>query len=207
MSDPEASQQKQSSRFVPAAIALTGAGALALQPTLGEAGLLENALGMLRFFTIWSNIAAVVIMALVASGRHVAPGVLAALATALTVVGSVYWLLLSGDHHPVGLDRLTNQVFHTIAPAAILVWWLLATPAPPAIRPLIPAIMVPPLSYGLFAFIYGEISGFYAYFFLDLPAMGWPAFIASNIVLAMFFGLVGAGLLALKRVLARGRSA
>lgn len=190
-------------RYVPAGIAILGTIALAVQTTLGDDGVLDNALNLLRFFTIWSNVAACVIMALVAVGRPVAPSILAALATALAVVGLVYWTMLAGDHHPVGLDRLTNQVFHTIVPVATVTWWLRYAPTPRSISPHVPVIMVPPLSYGLFAFVLGELTGFYAYFFLDLPAMGWPSFVLSNIVLAVFFGVSGAGLLFIKRRLSR----
>lgn len=177
--------------------------ALAIQPSLGTGSALENALGLLRFFTIWTNIAACAVMGWIAMGRSVPRSIMAALATALTVVGLVYWGALAAEHHPVGIDRLTNQVFHTITPAATVAWWLRFTPPAPAILPLVPVIMVPPLSYGLFAFVLGELTGFYAYFFLDLPAMGWTNFLISNAVLAVFFALMGAGLLAIKRALHR----
>jgi len=58
--------------------------------------------------------------------------------------------------------------------------------------------MVPPLTYGAFAFVLGEMTGFYAYFFLDLPTLGWVQFLISNFVLAVFFALVGTGLVAIK---------
>ena len=74
-------------------------------------------------------------------------------------------------------------------------------------RALLPAVMVPPLTYGLFAFVHGELTGFYAYFFLDLPAQGPLGFVIANLVLAAFFAAVGAGLLAGKNALARKRAA
>ena len=177
--------------------------ALIVQPMLGDGTIPENTAGMLRFFTIWSNIAACAIFALIASGRTVPRAAMAALATALAVVGLVYWLLLSGDHHPVGWDRGTNQVFHTFGPVAGVAWWLRYTPPAPRIAPLLPAIMVPPLAYGAFALALGLTTGFYAYFFLDLSQMGWGPFLLSNLVLAVFFAAMGAGLLAAKNALHR----
>ena len=184
-------------------ICVLATGALWLQATLGDGSIPENAAGLLRFFTIWSNIAAAIVMGMLASGRSVPRGAMAALVTALTVVGVVYWTLLAADHHPVGLDRVTNQVHHTIVPVATLVWWFRFTPPSPAILPLVPSIMVPPLTYGAFAFILGEVTGFYAYFFLDLPRVGWVNFIVTNIVLATFFGFLGATLVAIKNALAK----
>ena len=190
-------------RLIAGAIAALTIAALAIQPWLGTGTPARNALGLLQFFTIWSNIAAAALLGWIAVGRRVPPAALAALATALTVVGLVYWALLAGEHHPAGIDRLTNQVYHTITPAAAVLWWLRYAPPSPAILPLLPAVMVPPLSYGIFAFVLGELTGFYAYFFLDLPAMGWIAFLVSNAVLAVFFAVLGAGLLAIKNALHR----
>ena len=176
---------------------------IAILPVVGEGGFLANLGGLLRFFTIWSNLAAAVIFAIIAIRRPVSRGIMAALATALTVVGSIYWTLLSGDHQPVGIERITNQVHHTIVPIAGVVWWVMFTPKAPANLALVPAIMVPPLSYGAFAFVLGELTGFYAYFFVDLPALGWTKFIISNVALALFFALLGLGLLTIKNAINR----
>lgn len=196
-------QYSHTARMLAGAIAALTLLALAIQPSLGTGTALENALGLLQFFTIWSNIAACAIMGWIALGKAVPRSVMAALATALTIVGLVYWGALAAEHQPVGIDRLTNQVYHTLTPLAVVLWWLRFTPPAPAILPMLPAIMVPPLSYGLFAFLLGELTGFYAYFFLDLPAMGWANFLISNAVLAVFFALMGAGLLAIHRAINR----
>ena len=185
-------------RSIAGLISLAAFGALALQTTINDGSVLENFGGMARFFTIWGNIAACLVMGWIASGARVTRGVMAALATALAVIALVYWGVLSGDHHPEGLDRVTNQFHHTIIPAAFIAWWLAYTPPAQKISALIPAIMVPPLSYGAFAFVLGEFTGFYAYFFLDLPSLGWVNFLISNAVLAVFFALMGALLLAAK---------
>ncbi|MDY7096659.1 MAG: Pr6Pr family membrane protein [Pseudomonadota bacterium] len=185
-------------RSIAGLISLAAFGALALQTTINDGSVLENFGGMARFFTIWGNIAACLVMGWIASGARVTRGVMAALATALAVIALVYWAVLSGDHHPEGLDRVTNQFHHTIIPAAFIAWWLAYTPPAQKISALIPAIMVPPLSYGAFAFVLGEFTGFYAYFFLDLPSLGWVNFLISNAVLAVFFALMGALLLAIK---------
>ncbi len=179
-------------------IAVMAAGALLAQPLLGEFSYAKNLALMLRWFTIWGNVAACAIMARIALGGQVPASIMAALATALTVIASVYWALLSGDHHPVGYDRITNQFHHTIVPLATIAWWWCYTRKAAAIRPLIPVIMAPPLTYGVFALVLGQLTGFYGYFFTDLPALGWPMFLVNNAVLAVFFALLGAGLVALK---------
>lgn len=191
-------EQDKTARLFAGVIFAVSATALAVQPMLGDWSYLENLAGILRFFTIWSNIAACLAMGWIAFGGTVPRAWMAALATALTVVGVVYWALLSGDHHPVGLDRITNQSHHTFVPLATVLWWLLYTPPAAAIRPMIPIVMIPPLTYGAFAFVLGESTGFYAYFFLELPKLGWGMFLFNNVMLAVFFGAVGAGMVAAK---------
>ncbi|APE29277.1 Integral membrane protein [Aurantiacibacter gangjinensis] len=188
-----------------AIIALCAFAALAVQTTLGDGSILQNLGAMLRYFTIWSNVAACLVMAWIALGGQPPRAVMAALTTAITVVGVVYWGLLAATHDPVGLDRITNQFHHTFVPLATVAWWLAFTPPNPRVWSVVPAIMVPPLAYGAFAFVHGELTGFYAYFFLDLPAQGAAGFIIANIVLALFFALVGAGLVSGKNALARRR--
>ena len=186
-------------RFFAAVIAITAGLALAAQPTLGEGSYLENAAAVLRFFTIWSNVAACIVMTLAALGKPAGRGIMAALATALTVVCVVYWALLSGEHHPVGFDRVTNQSHHTFVPLATIAWWFAYAPRAERIAPLLPAVMVPPLAYGVFALILGQLTGFYAYFFLDQPALGWGQFGLNNALLTVFFAGLGALLIALHR--------
>ncbi|MEO9462170.1 MAG: Pr6Pr family membrane protein [Marinomonas sp.] len=184
-------------------IAVIAFAALAVQPLLGDGSYLENLGGMLRYFTIWGNVAACLIMAAIALGRDVSRPVMAALATALTIIAVVYWALLSGIHHPEGFDRITNQFHHTIVPALTIGWWLRFTPAAPLAKAMIAVIMVPPLTYGAFALVLGQATGFYPYFFSDLPALGWPKFLLSNAAFALLFAIVGAGLVMLKNALQR----
>ncbi|WP_299194432.1 Pr6Pr family membrane protein [uncultured Erythrobacter sp.] len=192
-------------RLFAGAIAIASFSALAVQPALGEGSYMENLGAMLRFFTIWGNVGACIVMAAIAFGLRVSPKVLASLATMLAVIALVYWGLLAGEHHPTGADRVTNQFHHTIIPAAVIAWWFAFTPPSTGSLGAVPAIMVPPLSYGAFAVVLGELTGFYAYFFLDPPSLGWGQFLINNVVLAAFFALLGAGLVALKRRF--GRSA
>lgn len=189
-------------RIVAGVIALSALGALALQTTLNldrDGTPLVAAGLLLRFFTIWSNLAAGIVLGLVALGRRVPPAILHALATALAIVGAVYWALLSGDHHPVGLDRVTNQFHHTLVPAATILWWFAWAAQPRAGWSALPAVMVAPVAYAVFALGYGAYSGFYAYFFLDASALGWGQLAVNIVGLALFFLLVGAILIAIKR--------
>ena len=185
-------------------IAIAALGALALQTTLNldrDGSPLVAAGLLLRFFTIWGNLAAGLLMGWVALGRRLAPEVLHALAAALAIVALVYWALLAGNHRPEGLDRVTNQFHHTLVPLATIGWWLAFAPRPASPWRSTSVVMIAPVLYAIFSLAYGAASGFYPYFFLDRSTLGWGQ-IAVNIGgLALLFALMGLALLGLKRLL------
>lgn len=194
--------ESKASRGLAAFIALSVFAALALQVAISTDGppLLAFAL-LLRFFTIWTNLATGLVMARIALGGRVPAAVLFALATALAIVATVYWLALASTHHPVGLERATNQAFHTIVPLAGIGWWLAFSRGAQGWRNLWP-VMVLPVVYTIFALVLGEATGFYAYFFLDKSTLGWGALLVNVAGLAGVFLLVGAILMTIRRSIA-----
>lgn len=161
---------------------------------------------LLRYFTIWSNFAAGLILLWVAAGKPVSERVLFALATALSIVALVYHALLAVDHHPVGLDWWTNLGFHTIIPASAIAWWVAYSDRAHLTWRSLPLVTPAPVAYTIFALIYGAISGFYPYFFLDLPNLGWVQLLLNVTGLALFFVVMGAVLLGLRQVLPSARA-
>lgn len=188
-------------RPIAAGIAVFAFATLAVQTMINQddqSGPLAEFFLLFRFFTIWSNFAAGVIMVLAAMDRRIAPWVLFALATALTQVGLVYHALLAADHHPIGLDWWTNLMFHTVVPLSVTGWWLVFSRSDAITWRSLPKVMIAPVIYTAFALIYGEMSGFYPYFFLDLPQYGWVQILLNILGLALFFMLLGAALLGLR---------
>ena len=188
-------------RLVAGAISLAALAALGLQTTINleqDGSPLVSFALLLRYFTIWSNLAAGLVMGWIALRGSIHRAVPFALATALAIVALVYHLLLAADHHPVGLDWYTNQMHHTIVPASVILWWLVFTGPADNRWTALPLVMIAPVTYTVFALIYGEASGFYPYFFLDVPRFGYPQ-VALNIAgLALVFMGFGALLLGLR---------
>lgn len=196
------------SRICAALIGFGAIGTIALQTTINtEPGTsaLENFALLFRFFTIWSNFAGGAIMLWVATDRPVSERVTFALATALTIVALVYHALLAADHHPVGLDWWTNLMFHTLIPAAAVAWWIVFSDRAHLTWRSLPWVMVFPILYSVFALIYGANTGFYAYFFLDLPSLGWGQMLINMAGLSGFFVVMGGVLLGLRNIIPNGR--
>jgi len=192
------------SRIFAGIIGIGALATIALQTTINtEPGTspLENFALLFRFFTIWSNFAGGVVMLWIAAGRPISQRVTFALATALTIVALVYHALLAADHHPVELDWWTNLNFHTIIPAAFILWWTVFSDRAHLSWRSLPWVMVFPILYSAFALIYGANTGFYAYFFLDLPSLGWGQMLINMTGLSAFFVLMGAVLLGLRNII------
>ena len=196
----------RTARIITAAIALSVFGSIALQvhvnltPNATVIGTLGQ---MLRFFTIWTNLAIGLVMAWAAWKSTANAHIAFALTTAIVIVAVVYHLLLAGDHHPEGLDWWTNLMFHTLIPAAFVLWWLIWSHHDGVRWQSLPVIMIWPIAYSAFALVHGAMTGFYAYFFLDPSTLGWPMLIVSMLGLSVLFMLSGAALLAVRGVITK----
>ena len=193
-----------SARRFAALIALLAIGSLIAQSigNMARDGSLVAGWGMmLRFFTIWGNVAAGVVFAWIAWRGTIEPRVPFALAAALVIIAGVYHVLLASAHDPQGVDWWTNIAHHTLVPAGGVLWWLLFSRDKLAGWRSLSIVTLVPLVYGAFALVLGEATGFYPYFFLDLPTLGLGTVLANMMGLAILFMLVAAALLALRRLI------
>ncbi|MBX7542098.1 Pr6Pr family membrane protein [Qipengyuania sphaerica] len=153
---------------------------------------------MFQFFTIWGNFAAGVIFAWIAWRGTIEPRVPFALSAALVIIAVVYHVLLADAHHPEGVDWWTNIAHHTLVPLGGVLWWLAHSREQLVSWKSLPVVVLVPLAYGAFALANGAVTGFYPYFFLDLPSLGWPMLLVNMVGLALLFMAVAAVLLAIR---------
>lgn len=147
---------------------------------------------MIRFFTVLTNIIIGLFLCHAAiKGRFVSYSWLTAMTLWIIIVGSVYHLLLAGDHNPTGILGLTNIAHHTIVPiGTVLIWALVKGREKIALKdPFIWLIF--PLGYGIYAIARGTlIDGVYPYFYMDPNIVDWGGVIKSQIgFTALFLGL------------------
>ena len=156
---------------------------------------IEAVIFLLSFFTVLTNIAAVLVYAGILFpgrprlfGAMSSPIARAAVACCIAVVGLVYATVLAKIWAPEGLFWLCDVLLHYAAPAIYLIWWAFwgrdgSMSWSDAIK-LLPA----PLIYLAYAMARGAITGVYPYPFLDFSALG-GARVALNCigVAALFF--------------------
>ena len=191
----------RSARNAAAGLSLLAFGSLALQiygnMQRGEA--LAPVVGwMFQFFTIWGNFATGAVFAWIAWRGQIEPRVPFSLAAALVIIAVVYHVLLAADHRPEGLDWWTNIAHHTLVPLGGVLWWLAFSREQMVSWRSLPVVVLVPLVYGGFALLNGAVTGFYPYFFLDLPSLGWPMLLANMVGLAILFMAVAALLLGIR---------
>jgi hypothetical protein len=152
--------------------------------TLAGTPMANRVLRVLSFFTIQSNILSGVTSAQLArnpnrDGRIWRPTRLAAL-FGITVTGIVYSTVLAKIHEPHGWQETsTNTVFHYIVPIMMVLGWLPFGPRPRIDVRTISLSMVWPTAWISYILVYGAITKWYPYPFVDVTSHGYRRVIAN----------------------------
>lgn len=115
------------------------------------------------------------------------PGNLTAVTIYITLVGLVYQFALRQVWDPKGLQKVVDEMLHSIIPILVIVFWAIyeRTRLVKFIQVLKWAIY--PLIYLLIILIRGSYSGFYPYPFVNVTNQGMPqVLINSCLILALF---------------------
>lgn len=163
-------------------------------------GLLPTILGMLRWFTILTNLLVGLIFARLAwkGADSVPPLVLGGVMLAIVLVGAVYNFVLTPIPHQTIWDAIGDSAHHQATPLLVPLWWIffgrhgqLSWGAP-----LLWALY--PLAYSLFSIGYaqtlpadGSLPTRYPYFFMDIDRLGLPAVALNLFAISAGFVLVG----------------
>ncbi|TIQ36952.1 MAG: hypothetical protein E5X48_08265 [Mesorhizobium sp.] len=160
-------------------------------------GLLGSIVFYFSFFTILTNIAAVMVHASLLSptgyawfpafaSRRIRTGV----AVAVTLVFIVYTTVLARLWAPEGLFFLCDVLLHYVAPLIFVLWWLIAGADGSTRWRDISWWMIYPLAYLAYALIRAPFAGEVPYPFLDVAKNGAVSVAVSALtVTALFLGL------------------
>ncbi|MBS1928484.1 MAG: Pr6Pr family membrane protein [Chitinophagaceae bacterium] len=126
------------------------------------------------------------------------PGILTAVTVYITVVGAVYQVALRHIWEPQGMQKLVDELLHSIIPVLVIIFWIFYEQKQELKWKSIPVFLLYPLLYLAFILVRGAFSGFYPYPFINVTDLGWPKVI-SNIILLfsvfviLFILFIGAG--------------
>jgi hypothetical protein len=191
--------QKQSARimaFVGAALAgLAVLAQLYLLISNRVASIPETILRFFSFFTIDTNILVALCFSFIFLHSNSRVGrfftnasTITAITIYVTIVGIVYNVILRSTWHPEGLQKIVDELLHSVVPALFILFWLLFIPIEQLKWKNAFSWIIYPIVYMTFAIIHGAITKFYPYPFIDVNALGYNKALvnAGGILLVIF---------------------
>ena len=199
-----------------AVAALTGWAALLLQLWLTVATVLAQGrgwpMGMViyfGYFTILSNLLVALVLSAwcISSGSPgqgwlTRPVTLTIAASAITIVGLVYFLILRHTWKPEGLQFVADATLHYVMPVLMVLFWACAVPARALRWAHAPWLLLYPLAYLVYVFARGEVFGLYPYEFIDVLKTGYPAALRNSVGLIAAYAVVAGLFVGVKALLA-----
>jgi len=121
-------------------------------------------------------------------------GTLTAVTVYITIVGLVYQLLLRHTWSPTGLQRVVDEMLHSVNPLLVIGYWFLNKKGETLAYRQLARWLIYPLIYLIYVLIRGFFSNFYPYPFLDVTNLGFQQVIVNSfgitllfVVISMFF--------------------
>lgn len=152
--------------------------------------LAETTIRFFSYFTILTNIIVAVYFTCRAFNRFPKikkSGIPTAITIYILIVCLVYQLILRSAWTPTGLQKLVDELLHSIIPILVLIYWYLYENKKDLSYQQIPYWAIYPLIYLLYILIRGYFSDFYPYPFVNVLDLGYfQVFINSFWVLLLF---------------------
>jgi len=191
------------SRFLAAAAALVAVAAVTVQVRLaadapGRPPDTSALWWLAGYFTILTNCGVAALMGATALGLRLSARLQGALLLSILMVGLVYHALLARLWAPQGLAWWTDQALHSVTPLLTLLWWLGYGDRRVSAGDL-PAWLIWPAAYAIYALIRGALTGFWPYPFLDADLLRWPQLVLNIAGMVLAFTALGLALIALAR--------
>ena len=160
----------------------------------------------LCYFTIQSNIIVVAVCIALAwrpeRWRRVAEVPRLVGLVCITVTGIVYYALLAGDEHFVGIAKFGDVLAHAVSPTLFVGTWLVLGPRGVLRRHHAVQMLVFPVSWIALTLVRGAIIHVYPYDFVDVAANGYLAVAITIAALTAAAAAMAVGAVSLDRRLA-----
>lgn len=159
----------------------------------------ETVVRFFSYFTILTNI--LVALAFTALLRRQGsplraffsrPDVQTALAVYIVIVGVVYNLILRSLWKPEGLQRLVDELLHSVMPSLYFIFWCIYVSRYALMWKQIPSWLIYPFIYFVYVLIRGAVSGFYPYPFINVREHGYGPVLLNSLYIMIAFLLFSA---------------
>lgn len=167
----------------------------------------ETTIRFFSFFTILTNTLVAfyfTLQAIIQTPRLFSkPGSLTAITLYITIVGLVYQIVLRPLWSPTGLQKMVDELLHSVTPVLVIIYWYLYESKAAVRFGQIPHWLLYPFSYLVYILIRGNFSGFYPYPFVNVATLGMSKVLINSLGLLLVFTVVAALLVGGCRLLQR----
>lgn len=126
-----------------------------------------------------------------------------AICTYITFVGVTYNILLRQLWQPTGLQKLVDELLHSVIPVIFILYWLIYTPKTRLQWKNALHWLIYPVVYIIVMLVRGAFSGYYPYPFIDVTVLGYPRVLLNGFGLIIAFLLLSCLLIALGKIINR----
>lgn len=117
-------------------------------------------------------------------------GYLTAITVYITIVGVTYQIILRGTWQPTGLQRIVDELLHSVMPVLTIIFWYLFENKAKVKYIQILKWAVFPIVYLIIILVRGSFSGFYPYPFVDVTALGLTKVLINSLFVTIFFFII-----------------
>ena len=155
----------------------------------------ETLLRFFAFFTIDTNIIVALCLTFIFLGNKTRLGrffskasTVTAITVYITIVGIVYNVILRSTWDPQGMQKLVDELLHSVIPALFIIFWLVFVPIEQLKWKHIFPWLIYPIIYMAYTIIHGSITKFYPYPFIDVNDLGYnKALVSAGGILLIIF--------------------
>ena len=118
------------------------------------------------------------------------PNVVPAITVYIAVVGITYNTILRHLWNPHGWEMVGDELTHLVIPVLFLLYWLVFSPKGELKWKDTFPWLIYPLIYFVWVIIFGALSGFYPYYFIDVNELGYSKALLHSGMLTIGFLLL-----------------
>lgn len=124
-------------------------------------------------------------------------GTLTAVTVYITVVGLIYQVILRHTWSPTGLQKITDELLHSVVPILVIVFWYFYENKTTLRLRQIPRWLIYPLIYLIYILIRGSFSHFYPYPFVNVDSIGLNKVLVNSTMITVLFIALSAAFVAI----------
>jgi hypothetical protein len=110
-------------------------------------------------------------------------GSLTAITTFILIVGLVYQFVLRSIWSPTGMQKIIDELLHTIIPSFVLIYWFLFSTKEKIKFTEVSIWLLYPLFYLFLVLVRGKFSNYFPYPFLNFPEIGFGKTILNCVII------------------------